>query len=248
MSAADPAASAGLLLEGLRRIAGALDAHGGSGPTAETLTRLAVDVVPGADWAGVSLARARGRVETVGPTADVVVRADELQYETGQGPCLDAIDEEVVWVPDLREDDRWPRWLPLVRDEGVRSMLCVRLRARGRTHGALNLYAGGADAFDEHDRAVALHLAAHAGVALASAEEEAGLRTAMANRTVIGQAEGILMERYGVDGDRAFAILARYSQESNVKLVDVARRVVEHRALDTAQPGAANSSSQAPHT
>ncbi len=199
--------------------------------TAQRLTALAVELVAGADEAGVSLARGRGRVETVGPTSDLVAQADELQHRLGEGPCVDALHADEVDAPDLAHDDRWPDWRPRVVAAGVGAMLCVQLDLDDRELGALNLYAGEAHAFDEADRVAARHLASHAAVALASAHERSTLETALASRTVIGQAEGILMERFGVDAEGAFAVLVRYSQHHNVKLATVAADLVRTRSL-----------------
>lgn len=199
--------------------------------TAETLTRLTVDLVAGADEAGVSLRRRRGRIETVGPTSRLVARADELQHDLEEGPCVDAIRTEEVDVPDLADDDRWPRWRPAVAREGVGSMFCVELSLDDDAVGALNLYAGSAHAFSDADRVTARHLSGLATVALTSAHERATLREGLATRTVIGQAEGLLMERFGIDADQAFAVLTRYSQHSNVRLVEVAEKLVATREL-----------------
>jgi GAF domain-containing protein len=199
--------------------------------TAERLTALAVELVAGADDAGVSLARGRGRIDTVAPTSDLVAEADELQHRLGEGPCVDALHADEVDVPDLAHDDRWPDWRPRVVAAGVGAMLCVQLDLADRGLGALNLYAGEANAFDDADRVTARHLASHAAVALSSAHEKATLEKAVASRTVIGQAEGILMERFGVDADQAFAVLVRYSQHHNVKLATVAADLVRTRQL-----------------
>ena len=110
-------------------------------------------------------------------------------------------------------------------------MLCVQLALADRELGALNLYADAPEAFDEADRVAARHLASHAAIAISSAHERSTLREALASRTVIGQAEGILMERFDVDADQAFGVLVRYSQHRNEKLAVVAREVVRTRRL-----------------
>ncbi|KQO36396.1 MULTISPECIES: GAF and ANTAR domain-containing protein [unclassified Aeromicrobium] len=199
--------------------------------TAERLTSLALELVRGASDAGVSLVRARGRIETVAPTSELVARADDLQHRLHEGPCVDALDADEIDAPDLTSDERWPRWRPEVVEAGVRAMFCVQLNLDDRGLGALNLYGSSVDAFDEADREAARHLASHAAIAIASSQERASLQEALASRTVIGQAEGILMERFGVDADQAFAVLVRYSQHHNVKLAQVARDLVHTRSL-----------------
>ncbi|WP_370186189.1 GAF and ANTAR domain-containing protein [Aeromicrobium sp.] len=199
--------------------------------TADRLTTLALELVRGASDAGVSLVRGRGRVETVAPTSDLVAWADDLQHELSEGPCVDALHADEVDVPDLAADPRWPSWRPDVVGKGVRSMFCVQLALADRELGALNLYATEPEAFDEADRIAARHLASHAAIAIASARERSTLQEALATRTVIGQAEGLLMERFGGDADQAFGVLVRYSQHRNEKLAVVASEVVRTRTL-----------------
>lgn len=215
----------------LADVARDLAAQDGVASTAERITALAVELVGGASEAGISLAHGRGRIETVAPTSERVAQADELQHRLGEGPCVDALHADEVDVPDLAQDDRWPDWRPQVVRAGVGSMLCVQLNLDDRGLGALNLYADAAHAFDDDDHVTARHLASHAAVALASAHERATLEKALASRTVIGQAEGIIMERFDVDADQAFAVLVRYSQHHNVKLAKVAADLVRTRAL-----------------
>lgn len=201
--------------------------------TADALTRMAVQLVDGADDAGLSLLRARGRIETIGPTSALVAYADELQHDLEEGPCVEAVHEGEIDVPDLDAEERWPRWRAAMSGEGVRSMFCVQLELGDRDIGALNLYAMRPDAFSEDDKVAARHLAGHAVVAIADVREQDSLRRALASRTVIGQAEGLLMERFGLDADGAFAVLTRFSQHSNVRLVDVAEKLVATRELPT---------------
>src|SRR5690606_32266841 len=105
----------------------------------------------------------------------------------------------------------------------------VLLETRERRYGSLNLYAERTGAFDGNDLATAMIFARHASVALANAHQEQGLLTAIDARKVIGQAQGILMERFDIDPDRAFEVLRRYSQNHNQKLHSVATWVVENR-------------------
>ncbi len=109
-------------------------------------------------------------------------------------------------------------------------MLCFRL-FNDHTLGALNLYSTRLDAFDEDDLAEGLALAAHAAVAMTAAQEAEHLRTAMDTRTVIGQAAGILMERFDLTEDHAFAVLVRVSSTTNTKLRQVAADLVRTRKM-----------------
>lgn len=184
-----------------------------------------------ADLGGVMLVR-KGRVESAAVSSETVVRADELQLEAGDGPCLEAIAErERFIIGDTDVDDRWPRWCAGVRELGIRSVLSVRLQTAAGTLGALNLYAEDPDRFSENDAVVGTILATHASVALAADKEREELRSAIDSRHMIGMAQGMLMERFKLNRDQAFSVLRRYSQDRNVKLREVAAQLVESRAL-----------------
>jgi GAF domain-containing protein len=203
--------------------------------TLEKALSVAVEIIEGCQHAGISLV-VRGRsIETPAATSNVSLRGDQLQYELREGPCLDSIEfQETIVSPDLLQETRWPAWAPRVAQElGVRSMLCFQLFTTGRSLGALNLYSESVDAFDVEDRAVGLTLAAHIAVALAASREIDTRDIAMLNRTVIGQAEGILMERYDLSPDKAFSVLKRVSQDTQTKLVIVATELVRTRRMPT---------------
>ncbi|KAA1422957.1 GAF and ANTAR domain-containing protein [Mumia zhuanghuii] len=188
----------------------------------------------GADQAGVTLIQARGELVTVGPTDEIVTKLDSLQYELHQGPCVDAATEQHIVVSnDLGADSRWPAWGPQARARGVHSMLAADLQADGKRIGALNLYGSRVDQFADTDGALLVSFSAHASAALAAAHTIESLTSALDTRTVIGQAEGIIMERFGVDEVTAFAILKRYSQDSNTRLREIADQIVATRQLPT---------------
>jgi GAF domain-containing protein len=134
---------------------------------------------------------------------------------------------------DLTEESRWPRLSKTAPDTlGIRSVLCFQLFVHEEnTLGGLNLLSSRADAFEADDRALGAVFAAHAASALAAAQELEQVRQGLASRDVIGQAKGMLMERYQLGADQAFALLARISQDENVKLHDLAERLVSTRAL-----------------
>lgn len=188
----------------------------------------AVDLVPGAQHASISEVIDRRRVESRAPSGELPRRVDEVMDEVGQGPCLDAIYEETtVGVPDLRSEDRWPDFCARAVELGVVSMLAFQLYVEGDNLGALNLYAEEPGAFGEESEHVGLLIAAHAAVALADANRVSQLKWGMETRDVIGQAKGILMARYGLTGITAFNTLARFSQEKNLKLREVADQIVD---------------------
>ena len=195
---------------------------------------LARDVVAGCDEAAVSIVQRKGAIDTPAATSQIARRCDELQYELREGPCLDAIwDRETVSTAVLAGEVRWPQWRPKVAaDFGVRSMLCLQLFVVDDSLGAMNLYSFTPGAFDDIARAEGLAMAAHVAVALASARELDQLTTATIHRTVIGQAQGILMERLLLTADEAFAVLTGVSSRTNRKLYDIATDLVRRRHFD----------------
>jgi GAF domain-containing protein len=199
-----------------------------------TLQRTVADAastLDGAVYASVSLVLRRRQVETPVYSDDRALRADQLQYELGQGPCLDAVwEQDTFRIDDLTVEPRYGDWSRrVVAETGIRSSLSLQLFTDPEgvvSLGSLNLYSLHPRSFDPHTRAEAAAFAAHAAIALESAQTEAHLRSGLVTRTVIGQAEGILMERLKITADQAFAVLSRLSQQSNVKLRDVARNLV----------------------
>ena len=209
----------------------ALDLH--DEPTAErTIERIAEYAMVGTscDDAGIMLVHARNQIETASATSQRVAESHNLQIVHDEGPCLDAIEGDAVYVStDVGNDPRWQKWGPAVAELGIHSALSLRLQTRQRRYGSLNLYADRVDAFDDDDLAVASIFVRHASVAIANAHNEEGLQVAVDARKLIGQAQGILMERFDIDADRAFEFLRRQSQDHNVKLRFVAEWVVQHR-------------------
>jgi GAF domain-containing protein len=168
-------------------------------------------------------------------TDPVVAEIYQFQMRGEDGPLFATMrNRATVLVRDTTTDTRWPDWATKVTALGVRSVLDVPLAlgdASSPTVGVLGLYSPQADAFDTDDEAIAHILARHATVALATARHERTMSAAVDARKLVGQAMGILMERYAVDGDRAFAILKRYSQDTNTKLRDVAQQLIDTRRL-----------------
>lgn len=214
--------------------------------TLKAVVDTAVETIDGCDAAGVFLL-AGGIVTTYVPTDPIVLRIDDAQRHTGEGPCLAALTEgATIYAGDLADDRRWAHFGPQAAQAGIRSALAVRLSTDG-AHGTLNLYAHYPEAFGVLDRAKAVTLALLAGLAVASAQahDEEGrradhLEAGLVSRETIGQAEGILMERERVTAEEAFDILRRASQHLNVKLRDVAQRLVDTgERPDTGPPSTA---------
>lgn len=191
----------------------------------------AIYLIDECDHAGVSIVRQKQHVDTPAATSEVARRGDQLQYELNEGPCLDAIwKQETISCVDLSNDPRFPVWGPRVVEElGVRSMQCFQLFTDNETLGALNLYSETVGGFIEGKDAEGLALAAHVAIALASAQKVEHLNLAILNRTAIGQAEGILMERFDISAQQAFTVLTRVSQDRNIKLRDIAIEIVATR-------------------
>ncbi|GAA1724043.1 GAF and ANTAR domain-containing protein [Aeromicrobium alkaliterrae] len=183
------------------------------------------------DQAGILLVHSRSRLETMLATNDAVERSHDLQRKLDEGPCLDAIEGDPVYVSgDVEADGRWPRWGAEVAPLGLRSVISVRLASQNRRYGSLNLYSHRTHAWEDGDVDVARVFARHASVAVATSHQEDGLKVAADTRNLIGQAQGILMERFDIDADRAFAVLSRVSQQRNIKLRSLAEDLVANRA------------------
>lgn len=183
-----------------------------------------------ADDAGILLMKSRSQIETPAATTSRVNRAHELQVEFDEGPCLDAITGRATYVSnDVELDRRWPQWGPAAVSLGIRSAVGVRLASRNRGYGSLNVYSEKVGAFTDADVQVAEMLAAHGTAAFAAAEKTEGLTTALESRTTIGQAQGILMQKFDIDADTAFGFLKRISQHENQRLFAVAEAIVVQR-------------------
>ena len=205
-------------------------------PTLQSVVERAVDVVPACDWASVTLRRRRNRTETVAASSEVAVQADQLQYDLGEGPCLEAaITGEPRLSNHLATSEDWPRWGPRAAELGVHALLGIELSTADEVLGALNLYSGTDGAFTRDDLDVAEVYATHATNALTAARMSSGLRTALHTRHMIGVAQGILMQIYELTMEQSFELLRRYSSHSNTKLGEVAEYVVTHRALPDAE-------------
>lgn len=195
--------------------------------TLQLIVDLAVATVPGCEHAGISFVHRR-KISTPAASDAVALRLDAVQFEAGQGPCLDAMQEDRIFKSDdLSTETRWPLFARRAHAEiGIRSMLGLRLFARGRTMGALNLMSARPSAFDDDSLSTAALFAALAAVALNAAQTEESLQLALKSRDIIGQAMGILMERHGITDKEAFHRLSTASQGLNVRLKDVADQVV----------------------
>lgn len=201
--------------------------------TAEEAVSYAAEQL-GADHAGITLIRSGRRLQTVAPTDSLVEQADLLQYELGEGPCYDSAWQCQTFVSqDLSADLRWPAWAPRAVALGIGSAVGAELvePAGGRRLGSMNLYWARPRLFTTDEIAVVHLITRHAAVALVDSLTVEGLSIALDARKRIGQAEGLLMERHGLNEDQAFGVLKRFSQDHNIKLRDLAEQLVQTRQL-----------------
>jgi GAF domain-containing protein len=218
----DAAASDSPLAEAARKVAGNPEVH--------DALQLVVDLAMSncnCIGASVTLIRADGGEETGASSGELVQQADELQYAYDEGPCLRAAEQGGAYlIVDTGSDPRWPNWGPAVAKLGLRSVLSIHLFTDHRVLGALNLYYQTRDDFTDDEIEVAKVVAAHASVALAKLRSERDLWRAIDSRHLIGQAQGVLMERFKISSEKSFSVLRRYSQQHNIKLHEVAGTLV----------------------
>ncbi|WP_112238331.1 GAF and ANTAR domain-containing protein [Kribbella monticola] len=228
----DPAAAD--IAETFARLALELHDADGVEETIDAVVQFALQALS-CSYAGVALNTRGAKPQVAAVTDPVVADVYDLQLNSSIGPLVTSLRERrTVLIRDTGADDRWPEWAAKVAGLGVRSVLDVPLLTGNdmtRAVGVLGLYSPFPDAFSEDDEAIAHILARHAAVAVASARHDETMTSAVDARKLVGQAMGILMERFDVDSDRAFAILRRYSQDNNVKLRDVAQQLIDTRKL-----------------
>ncbi|MDT5023570.1 MAG: hypothetical protein QOI33_4094 [Mycobacterium sp.] len=194
------------------------------------ITASAVELITGADVAGVLLVSKAGKFESLYGTSDLIYEADRLQKKHEAGPCVDAaLKELVVRVDDFETETRWPQYAHEVCKLGFRSSISFKLYTGDRTAGALNVFSRKPHSFDADAEVIGSILAAHAAAAILASRDSQQLQAALLSRDLIGQAKGILMERFTIDAIGAFEMLRKLSQQMNVRLAEIAQRVVDTR-------------------
>ena len=201
---------------------------------AETERRVveqAVRLVGGAH-AGLYVLRGRRGVELSTATDPSLLERVTAAEGDEPGPELAVLrGDELQVVAETELDRRWPEWSHRARAAGIRSAACVRVGTLGPVHGTLLVVAPEPAAFDPGSVHRLRLLAVHAATALVAAQQQENLWQAVDARKLIGQAQGMIMERFGLDTDQAFAVLLRYSQDRNLKLRSVAEQLIEEREL-----------------
>ena len=194
------------------------------------VTSSAVELLTGADTAGVLLVSKGGKYESLSGTSELIYELDHLQERLKQGPCLDAaVNELVVRTEDFESETRWPQYSRGVAGMGIRSSISFKLYTGDRTAGALNVFSRKPHSFDADAEVIGSILAAHAAAAILASRDSQQLQAALLSRDLIGQAKGILMERFTIDAVGAFEMLRKLSQQMNVRLAEIAQRVVDTR-------------------
>lgn len=202
------------------------------------LTSIARRAMPGAEAVSITLIRG-DEPFTAAHDGQMALDADELQYQRGFGPCMDAARSGLLLlIDDMGTDERWPDYAHHAATQGIGSSLSVPLPFQAATIGGLNTYAGRPRAFGGDDAAVASEVASWVAIAVANAsafasaaDEAAQMQAAMASRATIEQAKGMLIERHKLLAEQAFAVLSRSSQHTGSKLRDVADHLVRTGVL-----------------
>jgi hypothetical protein len=195
--------------------------------TMKSLTRAAVEMLPGVDEASISIRHGDGSLRSYALTADYLRDLDEWQFDHAEGPCYDGVTDKAFTVcGDLRSDPRYPSYGSRAAAAGIRSQAGLRLFESRRTLGGMNLYSRAVGALADVAFLAEL-FSEHARTAMTYAAQIDGLRDAITSRQVIGQAVGILMERFQMSEDRAFAFLTRVSNDRNEKVRVVAQEIID---------------------
>lgn len=221
------------IVEALQRVSGLTQSDSPVETTLQTVADLCVSTIQGCDSAGVTL-RVDGRDTTAAASDAYTLEIDNIQYETNQGPCISALEESAFMQIDaVSEETRWPKFCERAAQQGFRSSMSFPLAA-DESPGALNVYAKAEGVFDDADIGIGELLASQATVAIknarmfnASRHLADELEEALKSRDTIGQAKGILMERESISDPEAFEMLKTMSQSRNVKLREVAQRLVD---------------------
>ena len=223
------------MLDALHRLSSLLESDNALQDTLQTVVDLSVATLPGCDSAGVTL-RIKGEDRTAAASDDFTLEIDNLQYDAGEGPCVEALETDTtIRIKDISKETRWPGFTQKAEEHSLKGSLSQPLRENGSI-GALNLYSRTEQGFDDVAVATSELFARQATIALQNARTyhtaqklSEQLNEALQSRDVIGQAKGILMEREGISDDAAFEMLKNASQNANVKLREIAQRLVDEK-------------------
>ena len=227
------------MADSMKTVARGLHGHHGVQDVLQALVAGAVDVFPEVDHAGITVMHRDGRMETLVTTSEVVDHLARLQRTLHEGPLVDSLTTTpVVVCQEAHHEQRWPGYIPAAVAIGLRAQVGLRLHTETHTIGGLNLYFTSSSTISEDTLAMAEVYASYVTAALGRAQAEDDMTRALGTRQLIGQATGVVMERYQLDPVDAFAFLVRAASTSETKLRDVARRVVEGDRLTEVVPTA----------
>lgn len=219
----------------------------------DRLAQLTTQALPEGSSCGVTV-RQDGRPVTLTASDDWTMRVDQMQYDLGEGPCVDALSTgKVNYIPDTTTEVRWADFCQAAHDQGVRSCLALPLNSPNGLMGCYNLYSIRCDGFGEESRGQLEVFAGNAAGAVAvamrladQAQLSENLHQALTSRAVIDRAIGIMMAQQRCDAGAAFDILRRASQNRNVKLRELAAEIVTAVSGKSPEPGAFKPSSPPP--
>jgi GAF domain-containing protein len=199
---------------------------------AELAEHAAIEI-PGAQYAGVTVTTNRKHIDTPAATHAYPLLLDAIQQRHQEGPCLtSAWEKKTIHIADLETESRWPNYRKdALAQTPIRSVMAFQLFIADQSMGALNVYSVEPNAFDEESEEVGLVFATHSAVTWNSARRDEQFQRALASRDAIGQAKGMIMERYGIGPIQAFEMLRKLSQDSNVPLARIAQELIEKAQL-----------------
>lgn len=185
--------------------------------------------VPGCQYAGITLAEKSKAVTNVVATHRYPMALDAIQNQYGEGPCLEAAwQQHIMHIHDLNVDERWPRYQRhALAQTPIRSLLAYELFVDGPSMAAVNFYADPPRAFTDESVELGGVFATHIALAWSMLRRQDQFRSALATRDIIGQAKGVIMERFNLDAIEAFELLTRLSQQSNTRLADIAKGLID---------------------
>ena len=194
------------------------------------LVETGVQHVPGCQYAGITLAEKGKAVTSVVATHRYAMILDTIQDRRGEGPCLTAAwRHHMMFVDDLNVDQRWPRYQrDALAETPVRSIVSYELFDDGKSMAALNFYAEHPHVFNDESLEIGGVFATHVALAWSMMRRQNQFRSALASRDIIGQAKGVIMERFNLDAVEAFELLTRLSQQSNTKVIDIAKALIDN--------------------
>ena len=226
------------IAEALAEAAREIDSQHDLPSTLDAIVHTAARSLPDIDHVGITIAHRIGDIETWAGTGPLVWELDALQHELAEGPSVHALTvDAVTTVNHLAHETRWPRYVPRAVERGLKAQMGLRLYVEDKTLGGLNLYSTRAEVIDPEVANMAVLFATHAALVLGRVRQEENLNTALQTRKLIGQAVGIVMERFMLGEAAAFAYLTRVSQHSNTRLRDVAEELVNQAEERTKRTG-----------